>query len=269
MLGRGGGGKRLTGKSQSSTSDPKPPLLSSGPPILNTTPLFKLPAKKATRTYLWNAKIIEIDKIPIYAQVLTSEQVAETDVKGWDKVLADIIGLHAEVAEKHIAVFWAGWKQQLQLTQRANAQKHKDEKSSKSKTGTLSAIPAPAVSSSSTQSSTTTLSGGGEKRKHSGTPASTKPAGKHNYAETVGSGGAGSVPRSKVHILWVHSSLVEKGEISKGYFNQVISRCNQIKIRGVLNGEAEHDWSPSMHGQPTYDKINSRGKIVLSRSTNH
>ena len=147
------------------------------------------------------------------------------------------------MAEKHIAVFWAGWKQQLQLTQRANAQKRQDEKSSKSKMGTLSAIPAVAVSSS-------------------GTPASTELAGKHNYAETVGSGGAGSVPKSKVHILWVHSSLVEKGEISEGYFNQVISRCNQIKIRGVLNGEAEHDWSPSMHGQPTYDKTNSRGKIV-------
>ena len=72
-----------------------------------------LSVKKATRTYLWNAggrkkqvptditppNIIEIDKIPIYAQVLTSEQVAGTDVKAWDEVLADIDGLHAEVAE--------------------------------------------------------------------------------------------------------------------------------------------------------------------------
>ena len=84
----------------------------------------------------------------------------------------------------------------------------------------------------------------GEKRKHSGTPASTEPAGKRNYVETVSSGGAGSVPKPKVHILWVHSSLVEKGDISEGYFNQVISRCNQIKIKGVFNSEAEHDWSP-------------------------
>ena len=198
-VGRRRRGKRSTGKSQSSTSDPKPNLLSTGPPILNPTPLFKPPAKKATRTYLWNVrgrkkqvptditppKIIEIDKIPIYAKVLTSEQAAETDVKDWDKVLANIIGLHAKVAEKRIAIFWAGWKQQLQLTQRANAQKLKDEKSSKSKMGTLSAIPAAAVSSSSTQSSTTTPSGGGDKRKHSGTTASTEPAGKCNYTETV------------------------------------------------------------------------------------
>ena len=159
---------------------------------------------------------------------LSLAQAAETHVEGWDEVLADIVGLHTEVAEKRIAVFWASWKQQLQLTQRANAKKRKDKKSSKANTGTVSTIPAVAEPSSSSQSSTTTTSGGGEKRKHSGTPASTKLAGKRNYAGAADSGGAGSVPKPKVHILWVHSNLVEKGEISKGYFNQVIYRCNQI-----------------------------------------
>ena len=71
-----------------------------------------------------------------------------------------------------------------------------------------------------------------------------------------------SVPKPQVHILWVHSTLVEKGEVSKGYFNQVISRCNQIKIESIMKGKTELAWCPVMQGQPTYDKTHSRGKIV-------
>ena len=237
-------GKRLAGNSQSSTLDPKPPLLGTDLTNLNPIPQTKPPVKKVPRTYLWNArsrkkqvpmditppKIIEIDKIPIYAQFLTSEQAAELDVKGWDKVLADIVGLNVKVAEDHIAVFWASWKQQLQLTQKANAQKQKDEKSNKIKTGTLPAIPAIAVNPSSPQPSTSTPSGGGEKRKHSGTPASTELAGKCNYAAKVMSGGAGSATKSKpkVHILWVHSNQCVTNNLVFKYFGPNIFDSEDI-----------------------------------------
>ena len=117
--------------------------------------------------------------------------------------------------------------------------------------------PSAEAAGSSTSSSNITPSGDGGKRKQTGTPASSEPAGKHSYANTAGAAGCGSVPKPQVHILWVHSNLVEKGEVSEGYFNQVISRCNQIKVQGVLDGETEHAWCPAMHGQLTYDKIHS------------
>ena len=116
---------------------------------------------------------------------------------------------------------------------------------------------------SSSQSTLATPSGKGDKRKHLGTPASTEPPGKRSYVKTAGSGGVRSALKAPVHILWVLSTLVEKGEVSEGYFNQVISRCHQIKIKGVLKGEAEHMWCLAMHGQPSYDKSNSRGKMFV------
>ena len=117
---------------------------------------------------------------------------------------------------------------------------------------------------SQSSSSNSTPSGGDGKRKHTGTPASSEPAGKHTYANTAGADGGEHAPKPKpqAHILWVHSNLEEKGKVSEGYFNLVISRCNQIKIGGILRGETEFAWCPDMHGQPSFDDINSRGKIV-------
>ena len=87
-------------------------------------------------------------------------------------------------------------------------------------------------------------------------------SGKHSYTKTAGSDGVGCAPKAPVHILWVHSTTVEKGKVSEGYFNQVNFKCHQIKVKGVLNGEDEHMWCPTMHGQPSYDKYKSRGKII-------
>ena len=71
-----------------------------------------------------------------------------------------------------------------------------------------------------------------------------------------------SKSKSQAHILWVHSNLEDKGKVSEGYYNLVISRCNQIKVEGILRGETEFAWYPDMQGQPSYGEANSRGKII-------
>ena len=114
-------------------------------------------------------------------------------------------------------------------------------------------------------SSNSTPSGGEGKRKHTGTPTSSEPESKClTYAHTVGKEASEHATKSKTpaKVLWVHSNLEEKGKVSEGYYNLVISRCNQIQIEGILIGETEFAWCPDMHGQPSFDNINSRGKIV-------
>ena len=106
-------GKRSTVKSQESTSDPKSPPTRTDAPVQNPTQ-FSKPVTKATRLYLWNAggkrkqlpsdiiqsNIVKIDKISIYAQILTSDEARTYNVIGWDDVLADIVGLKADVTER-------------------------------------------------------------------------------------------------------------------------------------------------------------------------
>ena len=70
--------------------------------------------------------------------MLTSDKAKTANVKGWDEVLVNIEGLKADVAERQIAAFWASWKQQHLLTQRANLQKRKDNMSSTCKFGLCS-----------------------------------------------------------------------------------------------------------------------------------
>ena len=120
--------------------------------------------------------------------------------------------------------------------------------------------------------STVAADGGGEKRKHTGTPLSSEPPGKLkcSFSNVAGSRGDGSGPKSKDHVLvlWVHSNTVDKGELPDVHFHQVISMANKIKIDGINNGEVEHMWSPSMHGQPIYDPVKKRGKIIcLNKQT--
>ena len=55
-------------------------------------------------------KTIVIDNVPIFVQTLSAAQAAANGVEGWDAVLTDIKELHPDVAERHIAAFWASWK---------------------------------------------------------------------------------------------------------------------------------------------------------------
>ena len=131
----------------------------------NQKPLFKQPTKvNPNFVFLWNARgnrrkkikkstqdvttpnIVKIDKVPIYVQWLTKAQAAANNVVGWDAVLADVGLLHPDAAERHIAVFWASWKRQQQLTRRANVQRRQDSKSGANpggspKTADTSAVP--------------------------------------------------------------------------------------------------------------------------------
>ena len=98
-------------------------------------------------------------------------------------------------------------------------QKHKDLKSSKdlqSNKDTQS-TKANEASGYSNQTAQATPKGGERvKRKHMGTTGSSEPPGKRSYTAAAGAGGARHNQDVPVHILWVHSTSVEKGEVSEG-----------------------------------------------------
>ena len=56
--------------------------------------------------------------------------------------------------------------------------------------------------------------------------------------------------------------MEEKGPVSESIFFHVVSRCNLIKIDAINNGDETHMWSPGIKGQPIYDEVNHRGKII-------
>ena len=64
--------------------------------------------------------------------------------------------------------------------------------------------------------------------------------------------------------MWVHSTEEEKGPVSESIFFFVISRINAIKIKAIINDDESHTWSPAIRGQPIYDHVNQRGKIVCT-----
>ena len=76
----------------------------------------------------------------------------------------------------------------------------------------------------------------------------------------AGAGGARRNLDGSVHILWFHSTEVDKGEVSKGYYSKVIAKCMSIKVKGVLIGEAEHTWCLTMGGQPSWGKSKNPGE---------
>ena len=65
-------------------------------------------------------------------------------------------------------------------------------------------------------------------------------------------------------ILWVHSTEEEKAPVDETYFFLVVSKCNKIKIDAINNDDVAHKWSPGIKGQPIYDDVNHRGKIICS-----
>ena len=49
--------------------------------------------------------------------------------------------------------------------------------------------------------------------------------------------------------------------------NPISSRCisvQQNQIDAINNDEVAHKWSPAIKGQPIYDEVNHRGKIICS-----
>ena len=111
-----------------------------------------------------------------------------------------------------------------------------------------------------------TPSADANKRKRTGTPSSAEPQNKKlSYADAFANAQpVGPDPKTKktAHTLWVHTNNVEKGPISRDYFFEVVSRCNVIKVKGLLQGQSEFSWSYDMRGQPTYDSNLSRGKMI-------
>ena len=231
-------------------------------------PLFKRPTGvNPDCVHLWNAggkrnnkkapqelmpQVVVVDKTPIFIQKLTAAQAVASGVKGWDVVPADVAQLHADAAVSRIASFWDDWKRQLRQSQREEAQK-------------CLLTGAGATSNFTTPPSSTATSGAGEKRKCGDTPLFDQPAAKStkNYSGAAKSG-TRHAKKDHEEILWVHSTEEEKGPIDESYFFHVVSRCNKIKIDAINNDKVAHKWSPAIKGQPIYDEVNHRGKIICS-----
>ena len=127
-------------------------------------------------------KLIEIKKVTIYIQKLSSDGAKTLCIIGWDDVLADIEGLKAEIAERRIANFWASWRHSLLMTQKSQSQKAKDTKSTNP-----DPTAAAAGSSNPTSSAVGTPSDDDSKRKCTSTPSSAEPVSKRLYSQAVGS----------------------------------------------------------------------------------
>ena len=159
--------------------------------------------------------------------------------------------MHAEAVENRIATFWADWKRKL-----------RQFKTDAAKQRLLTRVEA---ASKTTPPNSSATSGIGEKRKCGETPLSNQPAGKSskNYS---GATKRGTKHAKKDHeeILYVHSTEEEKGPVSESIFFYVVSRCNKIKIDAIINDDVTHTWSPGIKGQPMYDDVNHRGKIICS-----
>ena len=231
-------------------------------------PYYKRPTgDNPNCVHLWNAggkrsnkrapkedepKVVVVDQTPIYVQTLTAAQAEACGIYGWDSVLADIAVMLPDTVENRIVSFWADWKRKLRkLKTDAAAQRQHTRAEAKSKL--------PPNSSASP--------GAGEKRKCGATPLSSEPAGKSSkqqYAEIAAKRSSQRAKKDHEEILWVHSTEEEKGPVSESIFFYVISKINAIKINAINNDDESHTWPPAIKGQPIYDHVNHRGKIVCT-----
>ena len=237
------------------------------PPV---KPLLKVDVIKNSRTYIWNSgskkaqfpknvtppKIMSIEGVNIYLQILTSDEARNCGIIGWDDVLADSKRYCPEIAERKIAQFWAGWRHN-----RVMARRHK------TKTTTTPTTQTSNPSAMAAGSSNNIDTPGGDdvsKRKRTGTPGSSEPPSKKSlttggsYSQAAGA----TPPPPPTQTLWVHSNDVDKGPIEKNIFFEIVSQCNIIKNQGAIRGEPEFCWKSNLIRQPSYDAENSRGKIV-------
>ena len=261
------GRRRRKGKVPAEKSADAPPQKPSSAGVSNPTsePFFKrLSRDDPNAVHLWNAggkrankrasqehapKIVEVDQTPIYVQTLSAAQAEACGIVGWDAVLADIAVMRPDAAETRIVSFWTDWKRRLRKSKTDTAAKRKQTAASAKKPPL---VPTPSA---------------GEKRKGA-TPSSQEPVGKSSktsYADAANRVAArANAKKDHEEILWVHSTEQEKGPVSRSIFFSVISKINAIKVRAINNDDESHIWSPAIKGQPIYDQVNNRGKIVCT-----
>ena len=259
--------EKIPAEKSADASLPKPNQKgATDPSLILKPPFYNRPTgDNPNCVHLWNAggkrsnkrapkehapKIVVVDQTPIYVQTLTAAQAEACGVYGWDSVLADIAVMLPDTVENRIVSFWADWKRKLRkLKTDAAAQRQRTRAEAKSKT-------TPPNSSASP--------GAGEKRKCGATPLSSEPAGKSSkqYAEIAAKRSSQRAKKDHEEILYVHSTEEEKGPVSESIFFYVISWINKIKIDAINDDDESHTWPPAIKGQPIYDHVNRRGKIM-------
>ena len=256
-----------------------------------TKPLLKADILKKSGPFLWNSggkkvqfpkdvsppKTMVIDGVTIYIQLLTSEEAKACGVIGWDSVLADTKWFRPEIAERKIADFWANWRHSRVMARRLRSQTHSNPTPGPSAeaVGSVNSLTGPSVEAggSTNSNSSNTPSVDASKRKCTGTPGCAEPPTKKSSLVDgqAYSWVAGAIPATKKspsHTLWVHTHDIARGPINKDVFFEIVSRCNVIKCKGAIRGEAEFSWNNNLKGQPTFDDEHSRGKNCLWKSTN-
>ena len=242
-----------------------------------TKPLFKADVTKNSRTYIWNSgskkaqfpknitppKIMLIDGVDIYLQILTSDEAKNCGIMGWDAVLADSKRFCPEIAERKIARFWAGWRHDRVMARRHKTKTSKTPSTQTSNPAAMAAGPSNNIDTPGGEDAT--------KRKRTGTPGSSEPPSKKSlttggsYSQAAGA----SPPPLPTQTLWVHSNDVDKGPIEKDVFFEIVSQCNIIKNQGAIRADPEFCWKSNLVRQPSYDAENSRGKIVCGDQQTH
>ena len=224
-------------------------------------PYFNSQILKVSKIFLWNSggkkmqfpkdvtppKTMVIDKITIYIQMLTSDETKSLGVKGWDAVLAEIEGYKPEVTECKIANFWANWRHNRVMARKFKNQTKPTQDPTAEAAGSdptkTPQDPTAAAAGSNTTNGKDTPSVDAIKRKRTDTPSSAEPqSNKLSYTEAFANArpaGHDPKPKKTAHTLWVHTNNLEKGPISRDYFFEVVSHCNAIKVKGLLQGQSE------------------------------
>ncbi len=262
------GRRRRKGKVPVEKSADAPPSKPStaGTSDLSPPPTFfkRLHRDDPNAVHLWNAggkrankrasqehmpKVVVVDQTPIYVQNLTALQAEANGIEDWDSVLVDIAVMRPDAAETRIVSFWSDWRRKLRNFRTDAAAKRKQTAASAKKPPL---VPTPSE---------------GGKRKGA-TPSSQEPVGKSSKRSYVEAANriASRATASKDHeqTLWVHSTEKSKGPVSRSIFFAVVSKINAIKVNAINNDDESHIWSPAVKGQPIYDLVNSRGKIVCT-----
>ena len=240
-------------------------------------PLLKVDVTKNSRTYIWNSgskkaqfpknvtppKIMSIEGVNIYLQILTSDEARNCRIMGWDAVLADsktLLSWNCWMQKSlssgldGVTIVWWPEGTKLKLPKLPPSKPQIQQQWLLDLPTTLTPLVVKMLQNGNT----------------TGTPGSSEPPSKKSlttggsYSQAAG----GSPPLLPPKLSGVHSNDVDKGPIEKDIFFEIVSQCNIIKNQGAISGEPEFCWKSNLIRQPSYDAENSRGKIVCGDQTN-
>ena len=239
---------------------------------LNQKPLFKQPTKvNPNFVFLWNAGgNLKKSKSPLRTSQLQTllrlirSQYMFNNVFGWDAVLADVGLLHPEAVERRIAVFWASWKRQQQLTGGLMSKDVKTQslvqiQADRPKTDDTSACPSnlPIHFLLPPPHPKVVVVGRGNVQTHHCLPSQLESPNVTMLMPPLAAAQKNTNTLCGFILLRLTRAIY-----LKVFSIFVISKCNKLKVDSINRGETEFLWSPSMKGQSFYDAVKKCGNII-------